>query len=52
MRNAFLSSDAMERLRQHVRTSIHSKVRRAMGEMERRWEQRETAVAAASGPGA
>jgi len=52
MRNAFLSSDAMERLRQQVRTAIHRTVRRTMGEMERRWEQRETAVAAASGPGA
>jgi radical SAM superfamily enzyme YgiQ (UPF0313 family) len=52
MRNEFLSYDDIERLRQHVRTAIHSKVRRTMGEMERRWEQCETAVAAASGPGA
>jgi len=38
MRNEALDYDDIERLRQHVRTAIHAKIRRTMSEMERRWE--------------
>tara|TARA_Y100001954_G_scaffold237898_1_gene303221 strand:- start:25595 stop:26995 length:1401 start_codon:yes stop_codon:yes gene_type:complete len=42
MRNEALSFEDIERLRQHIRTAIHTKVRRTMSEMERRWEEHMT----------